>query len=943
MRRIVRIAGLMIFVLHSVLAIAWNTPNLASPSNGATVWTGVEFDWYSVPGSLKYQFQIDTADGFDSPALFSVTKNYINSSSSNSDTEQYMDNLYFGTVYYWRVRAWIPGDTSAWSPVRWVSTRDYVNLDSPSNGATTYAGVTLDWYSHPGVDYYDMQADTSATFDSPALKQYSKTYINSSSSNNDTKHYLDNIFFGTQYHWRVRVRNAVDTSGWSEVRWFATRDYVSLDSPSNGATTYAGVTLDWYSHPGVDYYDMQADTSATFDSPALRQYSKTYINSNSSNNDTEHYLDNIFFGTQYHWRVRVRNAVDTSGWSEVRWFATRDYVSLDSPSNGATTYAGVTLDWYSHPGVDYYDMQADTSATFDSPALRQYSKAYINSSSSNNDTEHYLDNIFFGEVYHWRVRARNAVDTCNWSTVRWISIRDYVNLAYPANGQLNIPVSGITLDWYSHPGIDYYQLQIDTTNLFNSFNLQEYTKTYINSSSGNSDTRHSTGALMANTVYFWRVRVLNAVDTSSWTTRAFSTGSDPIIYPEIPVLLSPGDEEHYLDVNLAFDWDDAVNATGYVFLIDTVPGFSNPVEWNTDTSGLELAGLDIDRRYYWKVRSSRDFIFSEWSETRSFTTGIRPPLLLQPGHHATNIPLTSVIFDWATSPRAVYYRFQLSETEDFSLPVSNDTVVATDTIMSGLAPATRYFWRVKASDGAYDSQWSNTHIFNTEPQNMGFFVNISVFLQGPFSGNFLSNSLNQDHLLPLTHPYGQAPWNVAGNWSVDSIPSAAVVDWILLEVRDTPSPDQAVPSTTAGLQPAFVTTTGQVVALDGASFPQFNFTISSGLFIVISHRNHVAVMSADSLTASGNTYTWQFLTSPGQYYGGVLGCRELATGIWGMAGGDGFQDNQINNKDKNDIWAVQAGESGYKSGDFNFDGQVNNSDKNDIWVPNTGIGGQVPQ
>jgi hypothetical protein len=62
-----------------------------------------------------------------------------------------------------------------------------------------------------------------------------------------------------------------------------------------------------------------------------------------------------------------------------------------------------------------------------------------------------------------------------------------------------------------------------------------------------------------------------------------------------------------------------------------------------------------------------------------------------------------------------------------------------------------------------------------------------------------------------------------------------------------------------------------------------------------------------------------------------------------MAAADGNADSQINNADKNDVWAVQAGASGYLPGDFNMDTQVNNSDKNDAWAPNTGLGGQVPQ
>ena len=92
-----------------------------------------------------------------------------------------------------------------------------MNLYSPSSGTTQWAGVTLDWYPHTGVDFYDMEVDSSASFNSSAKKSYAKAYINSSDGNSDTYQFIDDLFFGKKYYWRVRVRNAVDTSAWSTV------------------------------------------------------------------------------------------------------------------------------------------------------------------------------------------------------------------------------------------------------------------------------------------------------------------------------------------------------------------------------------------------------------------------------------------------------------------------------------------------------------------------------------------------------------------------------------------------------------------------------------------------------------------------------------------------------------------------------------------------------
>ncbi|HDQ16479.1 MAG TPA: hypothetical protein ENN45_05425, partial [Bacteroidetes bacterium] len=99
----------------STYLFAWNTPVHTSPSNASTSWTGITLDWDAVSGSEKYQLQVDTSSSFNSAVLYNVHKDYINSSSSNDDTKEYLDNLFFGETYYWRVRAYITGDTSAWS------------------------------------------------------------------------------------------------------------------------------------------------------------------------------------------------------------------------------------------------------------------------------------------------------------------------------------------------------------------------------------------------------------------------------------------------------------------------------------------------------------------------------------------------------------------------------------------------------------------------------------------------------------------------------------------------------------------------------------------------------------------------------------------------------------------------------------------------------------
>ncbi|MBN3035065.1 MAG: exo-alpha-sialidase [Bacteroidales bacterium] len=225
---------------------------------------------------------------------------------------------------------------------------------------------------------------------------------------------------------------------------------------------------------------------------------------------------------------------------------------------------------------------------------------------------------------------------------------------------------------------------------------------------------------------------------------------------------------------------------------------------------------------------------------------------------------------------------------------------------------------------------------------VGFDLDLTVNLEGPFNGIDMSTGLNIAGLIPLSQPYNSSPWFYTGTESVTAMPNADVVDWVLVELRDAPDAVSATPATIIAQQAAFLLKDGSVVTTDGNSFLSFNHSIMNSLFAVVRHRNHLGVMSAVPLIKNGGVYSYDFTTGSGQAYGGNLAHKELAPGVWGMSGADGNADNQINNGDKNDVWTQQAGTGGYNSGDFDMNGEVNNGDKNEIWAPNTGLGGQVP-
>ncbi|MFW5726061.1 MAG: choice-of-anchor J domain-containing protein, partial [Bacteroidota bacterium] len=238
----------------------------------------------------------------------------------------------------------------------------------------------------------------------------------------------------------------------------------------------------------------------------------------------------------------------------------------------------------------------------------------------------------------------------------------------------------------------------------------------------------------------------------------------------------------------------------------------------------------------------------------------------------------------------------------------------------------------------------------------GITLDLKVILEGAFSpgkSEMMHTIIND--VLPLDQPYApdlpyygnnNPEWYYEGDEAVDIMPEN-VVDWVLIELRDAAAPSEAYTSTVISQKAALLLNTGEIVSTD-LTMPVFDVEINEGLYVVIYHRNHLAVMSAEALTEAGGIYSWDFTQSLDRAfhlynrssYG--EGHKELGEGIFGMYGGDGDANGQIQAQDKNNVWNLQSGFAGYFPADFDLNGQVQAQDKNNIWNANSGIGTAVP-
>jgi len=223
-------------------------------------------------------------------------------------------------------------------------------------------------------------------------------------------------------------------------------------------------------------------------------------------------------------------------------------------------------------------------------------------------------------------------------------------------------------------------------------------------------------------------------------------------------------------------------------------------------------------------------------------------------------------------------------------------------------------------------------------------VDIKVFLEGPYTTSSMGTQLNLGGYLPMHQPYDSLPWNYPGIDSVLAIPNTDIVDWVLVEMRNSETgPSGATRDKRSAIQVAFLDKDGFIVEANGTNNLNMLVLDTNNLYPIIYHRNHLPIMSSLPIQKVNGIYTYDFTTGPDKVYGGETACTEVSSGVWGIIAGDGNADGQVNNIDKDDYWFNQTGSSGYLQSDFNMDTQVNDTDKMNLWSPNAGLGSQIPE
>lgn len=217
------------------------------------------------------------------------------------------------------------------------------------------------------------------------------------------------------------------------------------------------------------------------------------------------------------------------------------------------------------------------------------------------------------------------------------------------------------------------------------------------------------------------------------------------------------------------------------------------------------------------------------------------------------------------------------------------------------------------------------------PQVLALRVSPKVFLQGPYSSPETAGLMNDDlrTILPTTSPYSDA---LTCNASVFTTTGAnAIVDWVLVELRDAADRSVVIESRSALLQ-----RDGDVVDVDGTSGVSFSSAAAS-YYVLVNHRNHLAILSANPIAIGGSTFV-DLSANPSAVYGTTNAVTNI-DGAYAMYSGDFDANGQIQQSDTAGV-ILLLGSSGYSAADMDMNGQIQITDINNIITPNLGSGEQ---
>jgi hypothetical protein len=152
----------------------------------------------------------------------------------------------------------------------------------------------------------------------------------------------------------------------------------------------------------------------------------------------------------------------------------------------------------------------------------------------------------------------------------------------------------IILEWKPVIGAASYHVQVSK--------FSNFSQAIVIEKNSITNNTFEVKGLDPNQVYFWRVRAVNLVGNSPYST-VWNFVTKPLPNLDGPVLISPKNGAILDSTSVTFQWKAVVDAENYQVDVSTDSTFKEKVKTFTKIveTKFELDGLDRNVKYYWKV------------------------------------------------------------------------------------------------------------------------------------------------------------------------------------------------------------------------------------------------------------------------------------------------------------------------------------------------------
>lgn len=641
-------------------------PSLTFPEDAEVgLAPDVTLDWNAVTGEtleVTYELQLSETVDFTNAITFPIT----------NITSHKMEDLLFGSLYFWRVRAYDGPEISDWSTIWSFAVAVSIEMLDPSDASMVYADPNISWEELTGLLKYQIQIDTS--------------YIWNAVPTGITEDIFSSFIINENDMWLIGDNGLVlhyEGADWMQVDVGATEalnDIYFVDASTGFIVGDGGTFL---------MYDGTAWTSISTD-----------------------VTDNL---------------------SGVAFFdATNGYLVGDDGvilkyTDGTFTTEVATDESASEITDDLYDIAV---LSVDNYWVCGKGKVIVNYNGTEwtggevGGKDHY--SIWFNNANDGWVGSKDGriqhFDGSEWTEIR-TDADDLFGISFDgATGY----AAGKSGEMVIYNGIEWSKITSGTSETLNTLYLKDGfgisagdNGTLINKAGEGfnspwakiisvipDSTNYDMANLLFDKSFYYRMRGIHSQDTSSWSGAKSMT-----TYP-YPDLTGPSDGSSDEDLEILFQWEEYSGVVRYYIETSLFEDFSTSLNFITDSNSILLRGFNYGDEYFWRVRAEHSDDVSPWSESRSFTT-LNTITLLAPEDGEVGVSKCPR-YSWEEVLGSSAYQVYVDTDENFTNPLTG--ISETDFLQceSGLELNTSYFWKVRGIAGVDTSDWSATWLFEIE-------------------------------------------------------------------------------------------------------------------------------------------------------------------------------------------------------------------------------------